>query len=255
MTDGAIVSLRGVHFSYSGEPVLTAVDLTVEEGESVAVIGPNGGGKTTLLKLILGLLAPSSGSVRVFGGDPAAARGLIGYVPQHVSARQTFPIDSEGVVLMGLCCGGARRFGYAPEERQRAHDALARVGGLKYAHEQYGSLSGGQRQRVLIARAIVSEPKLLLFDEPTANIDPHGRFCLYELLKDLARSTTILSVSHDMAITSAAATRVACVNRSLAASPDATVTEAMYNLMYGSHDRSCPMGSYLQALGKGGGHA
>ncbi|MFO7598112.1 MAG: ABC transporter ATP-binding protein, partial [Desulfocurvibacter africanus] len=204
-----IAQLQGVDFSYGANKVLEGVDLTVRRGDYLAVLGPNGGGKTTLVKLILGLIRPDAGQVRVFNAPPAQARGSIGYVPQYTNIRPDFPVSTLDVVLMGLAT--ARSFGLraSSAERDKAMQALALVDMTDCADRRIGTLSGGQRQRVFIARALASGPDLLLMDEPTASVDAHARFCFYELLAELSDKVSVVVVSHDLSIVASRVTAIA----------------------------------------------
>ncbi|HBO46464.1 MAG TPA: ABC transporter, partial [Planctomycetaceae bacterium] len=164
------VSLDGVSFAYDAVPVVEDVTVTIDQGESICIVGPNGGGKTTLVKLILGLLTPDKGTVRVFGQSPRQARLRVGYMPQYAQHDLQFPATVMDIVLMG-CLGKpglAGLFGWhGAESRRDALDALDRVGMADFGRRKHAALSGGQRQRVLIARALASNPELLLLDEPT----------------------------------------------------------------------------------------
>ncbi len=219
----AVIEVEAVRFSYGGPLVLDGIDLCVTEGEFLGLVGPNAGGKSTLLKLLLGLIAPSAGRIRVFGQAPVAARHLLGYVPHYPSFPRDFPISVEQTVLMGrigrtrqsgwLDC--LRPGGYSRTDIAAAHSALTEVEADDLRNRQIGSLSGGQLQRVLLARALVSEPRLLILDEPTANIDQRLENDIFELLKQLNRRLTILVVSHDIGFISAYVNRVACINHTL----------------------------------------
>lgn len=197
------VWMENLSFTYDGPPVLEEVSLQIPRGDFVSVVGPNGGGKSTLLKLILGLLSPARGTVRVLGLPPAAARRRIGYVPQQAQLDLQFPVSVREVVLMGRL---GRRAGWGPyrhEDKARAEAVLAELGlDREFSRRHFSALSGGQRQRVLIARALVSEPELLLLDEPTANLDAASENDLYELLRELNRRLTIVLVSHDLGFVS-----------------------------------------------------
>jgi len=210
-----VIELNDVSFSYGGPPVLHDITFSVEAGEFVALIGPNGGGKTTLLKLMLGLLKPSRGTVRVFGRHPKKARQHIGYVPQDIHLNLDFPISALEVVLMGMIRPRKRWIGHPENHRQIALSALGRMGVAEYAGIRIGDLSGGERQRVFIARALVTRPKLLLLDEPTASIDTKGQTDFFDLLSELNREITIVVVSHDLLAISNHVKSVACVNRAL----------------------------------------
>lgn len=245
-TPDPVIELDNVSFSYDTEPILNEVDLTLEQGAFLAIIGPNGGGKTTLIKLMLGLLTPQSGTVRIFGKDPARTMPCVGYVPQHQSFERGFPITVLDVVLLGLDRSHSRRLGFSRRFKHKAMDALAKVEMTRYASRRIDELSGGQRQRVLVARALMSDPKLLLFDEPTSNIDPSGKLCLFELLTGLTRDLTVVMVSHDLISASAGITDVAMVNKTLIQGTE--ITPGMLQLVYGVHDSACPLDGYIKSL-------
>ena len=248
-----VIELSGVCFDYDGREVLSDVDLTVRTGDFLAIIGPNGGGKTTLVKLILGLLSPKAGTVRVLGADPLSVRPAVGYVPQHALIQPSFPVTVRDVVLLGLRHGdgllSARRWpGYGASEKQKALDTLHMVDMADLAERRFDALSGGQKQRVLVARALVSDPALLLFDEPTSNIDPQGKVCLFDLLSSLSSAITIVMVSHDLISASTRISSVAAVNRKLIQNRSRELTPTMLELIYGTHDASCPMDDYIKGM-------
>jgi ABC-type Mn/Zn transport systems, ATPase component len=192
------VELADVWFAYNGVPVLEGINLAVGPNDFLSIIGPNGGGKTTLLKVIAGLVKPVRGTVKVFGQSPAHAGNLIGYVPQAGHFDRDFPISVFEVVIMGRLgkAGLGRRFG--KKDREKAFWALETVALEEFRDRPLGSLSGGQQQRAFIARALVSEPKLLLLDEPTAGVDAPRQVELYELLLELKREMAIILVTHDI---------------------------------------------------------
>ena len=241
MSTPAAVDLAGVTFSYGEAPVLEGVNLRVAEGEFLGLVGPNAGGKSTLLKLILGLLEPQTGVVRVLGHAPDQARRLLGYVPQHPGFPRDFPITVEQVVLMGrLGLGtGWRRWlgGYSAEDRAAAQAALTEVQAQNLAGRQIGTLSGGQLQRVLVARALVGEPRLLILDEPTANIDQRMEGEIFDLLRAINARMTILVVSHDVAFISAYVGRVACLNRTLVCHTTQAIDGQIIHELYGEDVR------------------
>jgi len=210
-----VIAIHDVCFAYDSEEVLHNINLQIQAGVFVVMVGPNGGGKTTLLRLVLGLLTPRFGSIEVFGRSPAIARRLTGYVPQALHVDAHFPATVLDVVLMGRV--ERHRFGpYRREDRVAARGALAQVGLERYGDRSFSALSGGERQRVLIAQALTSEPKLLLLDEPGANLDPESRHRLYGLLRDLNHRLTIVLVSHNLKIVESYASHVICVNRTAA---------------------------------------
>lgn len=247
-----VVDFQGVSFAYGAMAVLSNVNLQIGSGDFLAVLGPNGGGKTTLVKLLLGLLTPNQGRVTVFGLAPNKAQGRVGYVPQQALFNLDFPISVEDCVLMGLLGPTSRGFGVAKKDKLKAEQALNRVGMSGFERTRIGQLSGGQRQRVLIARALVADPKLLVLDEPTSNIDPQGKFCFFKLLDELRADMTIMVVSHDMGVLALQLSSVACVNRELFFNPAPILTEEMVVLLYGPHDEhSCPAGAYLKGQAAG----
>jgi len=208
-----IVEITDLCFSYSGKEVLHSIDLSVNEKDFVAVIGPNGGGKTTLLKLVLGLLKPTRGSIKIRNRPPHSNDTTVGYVPQQIDHNLSFPATALDIVLMGKHNPDRRRFfGDSKGDRQDAMEALDKMGIAPFADRKITDLSGGQRQRILIARALVSNPELLVLDEPTASIDTKGQTDFYNLLKELNESLTILMVSHDLLTISSYAKSIACVN-------------------------------------------
>ncbi len=239
-----IVELTNVWLAYDSIPVLEDVNIKVHGGDFLAVIGPNGGGKTTLIKLMLGLLKPQKGTVHLFGGSPMHYAHKIGYLPQYVQFTTDFPITSLEVVLLGLL--DKKRFGcrFNRKDRDIALNALEKVEMAEFANWNIGQLSGGQRQRIFIARAMVSDPELLILDEPTSNIDPHGKFCFYEFLSTLSKSVTIIMVSHDLSITAAKINSIACINKKLIYNAEPKLTQEMFTLLYGVHSDSCPMAQY-----------
>lgn len=210
-----VVELCDVGFSYKRFPVLEDIQLHIYQGDFLGIIGPNGGGKTTLLKIILGLLQPDRGQVRVFGTQPGRVSQKMGYVPQHTRFDPVFPITVMGVVLMGLLSPRHLGVWYSRQEKKAAFQAMESTGVSHLSQARFGDLSGGQKQRVLLARALVSNPQLLILDEPMASIDYHCEEQLYSLLQGLNRRVTILLVSHDLGVISTCVNRVACVNRRL----------------------------------------
>ena len=219
MEDGHVsepaVELRGVSFAYGRTPVLESVDLAAGRGEFLGVIGPNGGGKTTLLKLVLGLLEPDAGEVRVLGRRPSEARGRVGYVPQHARFASDLPVRVRDVVLMGRLGPGLRASAWSGEDRAAAERALDRMEILELAGRPAGRLSGGQVQRMLIARALAMEPELLLLDEPTSGVDSRMGRSLYGMLEEMSGRITVILVSHDIGVISREVDSVACLNRRL----------------------------------------
>jgi len=194
------VEISNLFFSYDNQSVLENVSLEVEKGDFLAIIGPNGGGKSTLLKLMMGILIPYRGEVLLFGKPPHKNGSIIGYVPQNTAHNLDFPITVLDVVLMGLLRKRNRLRRYDNVLIEKAMNSLERVKMRDFASRRIAELSGGQRQRVLIARALCSDPDILMLDEPTASIDFIGQREIFELLEELNKEKTIIVVSHDMSM-------------------------------------------------------
>ena len=237
-----VVEIKDVSFGYNGRTVLDQVNLAIEPGDFMAMIGPNGGGKTTLAKLMLGLLRPAAGSIRILGRSPAAAAHHIGYVPQNTNINPDFPISVLDVVLMGQLQPGSRRMRHSRQNRVLAHEALDKMGMGAHCQRRIGELSGGQRQRVFIARALVCEPQILLLDEPTAHIDTKGQTDLYQLLSSLNQQMTIVVVSHDLLLLAPHVKSVACVNNRLHYHPRGELMgTSMSNMCPCTAEEVCPV--------------
>ncbi len=215
MTESLAIEFNEVSFAYADIRVLERVNLEVPQGEFLGIVGPNAGGKSTLLKLLLGLLKPQLGAIRVLGKSPLRARKMLGYVPQYPAFARDFPVTAEQVVLMGRLGMGNLLGGYGKKDKQVVRRVMAETEITDLARRRVNTLSGGQVQRVLVARALASEPRILLLDEPTANIDMRVENEIFDLLKLLNERMTILVVSHDIAFISGYVHRVACLNRTL----------------------------------------
>jgi zinc transport system ATP-binding protein len=215
LKNNIVVELKNVYFSYSNVSVLESINITIKEKDFLSIIGPNGGGKTTILKVILGLLEPNKGTVCVFNTSAKKARKHIGYLPQHISFDFDFPISVHEVVLMGRL--GKRGIGrkYTETDVSVCMQALEKVGMQKYKTHELGKLSEGQRQRVFIARALSTEPRLLLLDEPVSSVDTQWQQAFYELLHDLNKEITIVLVTHDISVVSTYIDKIACLNKKL----------------------------------------
>jgi len=233
-----VIAVEDLSFSFGGAPVLKGVNLQVSAGEFMGLVGPNAGGKSTLLRLILGLLEPQVGRIRVLGLPPREARRRLGYVPQHPSFPRDFPISVEQVVLMGRLGVGPRVGWYRAADRAAARKALGEVEAEDLARRRIGTLSGGQLQRVLLARALVGQPEVLILDEPTANIDQRLAGDIFDLLAVLKGRLTILVVSHDIAFISSYVDRVACLNRTLICHRTDAVSGDLIRQLYGEDVRS-----------------
>jgi zinc transport system ATP-binding protein len=210
-----LVRLENVTVSFDGELILDKVNFTVRERDYIGIIGPNGGGKTTLLKVILGLVQPDSGSVTVLGTPPEKGRRSVGYVPQFTEFDKVFPISVWEFVMMGRLPRSALARRYSSGDREKAIGALKRVGLLNLKDKQLGVLSGGEKQRAYIARALATDPKILLLDEPTANIDVTMETGFYDLLSDLHNEVAVVLVSHDISVISVKVEKIACLNKQL----------------------------------------
>ena len=232
-----VIDIQHLRFAYGALPVLEDVDLTVAQGEFLGLVGPNAGGKSTLLKLVLGLLEAQAGRILVLGRPPRRMRRHIGYVPQYPAFSRDFPISVEDVVLMGRL-GIGRMFGrYRSADRAAVARALTEVEAADLVKRQIGTLSGGQLQRVLLARALVGEPELLILDEPTANIDQRLEGEIFDLLAVLNRRLTIVVVSHDIAFISGYVSRVACLNRTLVCHATDQIDGQIVGDLYGEQVR------------------
>jgi len=238
------ISITDLSFNYEDRQILTEVNLAVHPFDSVCIVGPNGGGKTTLMKLIIGLLTPDSGEVLIFGKRPEIHKKLIGYVPQYAVYDRQFPISVKEVVCMGRL-GGSITGRYNAKDWERTMQALTEVGLEPFAERSFSALSGGQRQRALIARALASGGEILILDEPTANIDQESESHLFELLGELNQRMTILMVTHDVGFASKFFKRIACVNKRVVIHPTSELTGELIKEMYGGdfrmirHDHTC----------------
>lgn len=238
------VYLKNVSFSFAERPVLEDVNLTIKKGDFASVVGPNGGGKTTFLKLLLGLQKPDSGEILVLGRKPAKSRFRIGYMPQHTNLDMRFPVTVMDVVLMGRL-GRSLGGRYSKKDREAASKALSEVAMFGSANHMFSKLSGGQRQRVLIARALCCEPELLLLDEPTANVDPEIEEAFFDILTELNQRMTILMASHDLGFVSQVVKSVICINRRIVVHPTTEINGTIIKDIYGGdfrmvrHDHRC----------------
>jgi len=212
-----IVSIKGLWICRAEHAVLEDINLELQAGDFLGLIGPNGGGKSTLLKAMLGLIKPDRGSIALFGLPPAAARSRVGYVPQKTVFDQSFPVKALDVVLMGRYSRTGLLHRYGSQDRQAALRALKAVGMDDRAEREIGALSGGEQQRVFVARSLVSDPKLLLLDEPTAGVDSAQQTDFYDLLCHLNRDLciAIVLVSHDVTAISKYVSKIACLNQRL----------------------------------------
>jgi zinc transport system ATP-binding protein len=210
------VEIKNLFFSYDKQAILTDVSLQLKKGEFLAFIGPNGGGKTTLLKVIAGLLKPSKGNVRIFGKTPKEGRKFLGYVPQVLAVKRDFPITVKELVLLGVL-KEVNFWGKFPQIYENRAQLLLEEMGLKgMMHNTVRELSEGQMQRALLARALMSDPPILLLDEPTASLDKQGEEKVFEILQKLKIDKSIIMVSHDVNTIVEKADRIACVQNEVA---------------------------------------
>jgi len=192
-----IIKFENVSFCYQIKPVLKDVNLSIYQGDFIGIIGPNGGGKTTLLKLLMGILTPHKGKIKVFNKKPKDVRNKFGYVPQNYNIDKFFPITTLELVLLGMLTKS--KFGFFSKKLKNTAKALLESLGLKnFIYKPFGKLSGGQIQRALIARALIADPEILILDEPIANIDPESQKFVLDTLIKSDKKRTILMVSHDL---------------------------------------------------------
>jgi zinc transport system ATP-binding protein len=227
------VEVEGVSLRLSGSIVLDEVSFRLPRGEFLGILGPNGAGKTMLLRVLLGLVRPDTGRVRLLGLPIEEGRRLVGYVPQQASFPRDFPIRVRDVVLTGRLSRASLARRVSGDDRAAAARALETVRIADLADRQIGKLSGGQMQRVLIARALASDPHLLLLDEPTASLDQNAAGALYALLAEMRRTRTVVMVAHDVGVVTKHVTSVACMNRRLFLHDASEVSHEMIERTYG----------------------
>jgi zinc transport system ATP-binding protein len=227
MTDSQqpLIELSNICASYEEKVALTDVNLTIYEKDFLGIIGPNGGGKTTLIKLILGLKKPSSGTIRFFRGGNEVQNLRMGYLPQYSSIDKKFPISVYEVILSGLSSQKQLFRRYTAQQHQMVNDMVHRMGLEGMEQTAIGALSGGQLQRVLLGRALVSEPDVVILDEPNTYIDARFQERLYELLGEVNKERAIVLVSHDIGSVVQNVKTIACVNETLDYHPDAGLSE------------------------------
>ena len=231
------IEIKNLTVKREGQTVLDSVSLNIEEGQSYAIIGPNGGGKTTFLKSILGLIKPDSGSVKIYGEAPAVNRYLLGYVPQFHTFDFSYPISVRDMVLTGRLghIKGIRRK-YSDEDRKSAEEAMKTLGILHLADRTLNDLSGGEQQRAIIARAIVGNPKVLLLDEPTVYVDSPTEEKFHDILVELHKKMTVIMVTHDIGVISSGVDVIACLNVKMFTHYTAEITGDMIRNTY-----KCPV--------------
>jgi len=234
-----IIELKDLSFSYPNSPlVLENIELTIEQGEFVGIVGPNGGGKTTLLKLVLGLLQPTTGKIEIKGVSPIKGREWIGYVPQFANFSRDYPISVMQAILLGRLGKTKRFFGYCKTDYNIAERVMEETYLTELSNRALNTLSGGQLQRVLIARALACEPEILILDEPTANIDMRVEEDIFDLLEILNHRLTILVVSHDIGFISGYVKKVACLNKTLICHSTEALTPNLIRNLYANPIRA-----------------
>lgn len=231
------VKIENLSVYYGQTPAISGVCLDIEEGEYLGIIGPNGGGKTTLLKAILGIVQINSGKIDIYNKRIGSNRGIIGYVPQFAVMDKHFPISVLEVVLTGrLKEGLSPFFKFCKKDKVEAYKVLERVSMQHLADRQVSELSGGEFQRMLIARALATNPKILFLDEPTASVDVKSREQIYNLLGELNKDMTIILVTHDLLAVASQVNKLACLNEKLVYHGEPELTEKVVTTLYG-----CPV--------------
>ncbi len=231
-----VIEIEDLTLLHRGQKILDSINLQLPAGSFLGLIGPNGAGKTMLLKVLLGLIKPTSGSVKLLGMSVTQARGEVAYVPQHAPFDPDFPISVFDVTLMGRISGRGLFRRFTTADRDAADEALKTVRMEQLRDRPIGALSGGQLQRVLIARALVSQPKILFLDEPTASLDTPAGQNIFDLLASLVPEKTVVLVSHDIGVISKYVTCVACLNRHMHFHPEASIPAEALAEVYG-----CPV--------------
>lgn len=232
-----VISIKNLWAGYEADTILEDISFEMFQDDYVGLIGPNGGGKTTLIRVILGLIKPDRGTITVMGQDPVRGRRHIGYVSQFQVEDKHFPVSVWDVVAMGrLQPNIQKNFGIRTHDKQAIEIALEQTGMLDYRKRTMNELSGGQRQRVYISRALSAEPKILLLDEPTSSVDSQSSTQLYDLLAELNDHIAILLISHDLTAISTYVKTIGCVNRQLVYQGSKELTNEMIEVGYG-----CPV--------------
>lgn len=231
-----VLEVKNLYVNFGENVVLEDINITIAEKEFLGIIGPNGGGKTTFLNTILGIIKPAKGTVRIFNKPVNEARKYIGYVPQFSSFEINYPISVINVVMMGRLGLKGLLKKTTGNDSEIAEEALEKVNLLHFKNRLIGDLSGGEKQRVLIARALATKPKLLILDEPTASIDHSTGKLFYDILGQLNEDITIILVSHDIGAVSRFVKKIACLNKTLVFHNSKEVTNEMIE-----HTYHCPV--------------
>jgi zinc transport system ATP-binding protein len=228
-----IIEITNLSAGYNDKVIIEDINLQVYKNDFIGIIGPNGGGKTTFLKTLLGLIPIQKGSIKIFDEPPVKANKFIGYVPQTTNFDWQFPINVENIVLSGMLkFKKPFRFFYNKNDINVVNTILEKLGILKFRKTHIFELSGGQRKRVFIARALVTEPEILFLDEPTSDLDPQIEKDLYDLLKLISQDKTILLVSHDIGVISQHINKVCCLNKNMFYHPSGKITKKMLDKTY-----------------------
>ncbi len=219
-----LLEIKNIKAGYNGETIITNVNLEIYADDFIGIIGPNGGGKTTLVKVILGLIKPFSGNVRYYFNRTETEHS-IGYLPQANSVDKRFPISVRDVIFSGLMSRNKLIRSFTREEKQRTEELMIKTGIANLIKKPIGELSGGQLQRVFLCRSIISSPQLLILDEPNTYVDNHFESELYELLRELNKTMAILIVSHDIGMISTYIKTIACVNKEVHYHPSNIISQ------------------------------
>ena len=231
-----LIEINDVTAAYGAKIVLKNVSLCVSNNDFLGVIGPNGGGKTTLLKIILGLMKPVSGEIAFFENGQTVSSLKIGYLPQINPIDRRFPISVFEVIASGLSSEKPRFRNFTADQKERIRRMIMQIGLESFADSAIGELSGGQLQRVLLARAIVSHPQLLILDEPNTYVDKRFESQFFDLLSDINKKTSIIFVSHDIGTLLSMVKNVACVNETLHYHPGTDMSDEWLDKTF-----SCPI--------------
>ena len=230
------ISVNGLSVAYSNIEAIQNITLNINEGEFVCIIGPNGGGKTTLLNTMLGFLTPTKGNVKIMGKSPKKVYSRISFVPQIAAVDRNFPINVYETVMTAFLKNGLHPFRFfKKQEKEKAFEYLKTVGLLEKQKSKISDLSGGEFQRLLIARALAGEPEIILLDEPTASVDPATSKNIFEILSELnKRGITVVTVTHDLNFAMKFASKLICVKKELIYFGEPELNQEVKNAMFGN---------------------